>query len=155
MHQPIGLRIYLDRMPDTKDPNARFKAYLVALQKSPQFKRSKIIIRPDQIAEVESHNHVIMQCLDVVLGSMQFRLNNLHLQKSEETGRRGKRTIAKEQLYKHILGQIQNTYPNFNIGITTGTQGNRANRWHHPYRHWLFIPAKMQIDETKTKSNKN
>jgi len=24
-------------------------------------------------------------------------------------------------------------------------------RWHHPYRHWLFVPAEKEIDKSKTK----
>lgn len=150
--QPIRLRIYLDKMPDTKEANAQFKAYLAGLTQSPPFRRAKIAISPDQIAEIDSHNHVILQCLDVVLGAMQFRLNNLHLEKRRETGRRGKKTIAKERLYKHILLRIRDIYPGFNVGITTGKQGDKANRWQHPYRHWLFVPANVRIDSTKTKS---
>ncbi len=153
-NQGVRLRIYLDKMPDTKEANTQFKAYLSGLQQSPPFRRAKIAIPLDQIAEIDSHNHVVLQCLDVVLGAMQFRLNNLHLEKLEGTRRRGKRTLAKEQLYKHILGRIRKIYPNFNVGITTGQQGNKANRWHHPYRHWLFIPANAQIDATQTKAHK-
>ncbi len=83
---------------------------------------------------------------------MQFRLNDLHLEKQEETGRRGKKTVAKERLYKHILSRIRKIYPGFNVGITTGQQGDRANRWRHPYRHWLFVPANARTDPAQTKS---
>jgi hypothetical protein len=62
--------------------------------------------------------------------------------------------LAKEQLYKHILSRIRKIYPGFNVGITTGQQGNKTNRWRHPYRHWLFIPANAQIDVTQTKAHK-
>ncbi|MCZ2207240.1 hypothetical protein [Cylindrospermopsis raciborskii] len=27
------------------------------------------------------------------------------------------------------------------------------NRWHHPYRHWLFKPEDFSIDPSKTKSS--
>ena len=39
-----------------------------------------------------------MQCLDIVLGAMAFRLNDMHKEKRPDTNRRGKRTIAKEKL---------------------------------------------------------
>jgi len=36
-------------------------------------------------------------------------------------------------------------------GETTGKGGDWANLWHHPYRHWKFIPAEHEVDSTKTK----
>ena len=74
----------------------------------------------DQIAEVDSHEHSILQAVDVVLGSMQFRLNDFHRAKPPGQARRGKKTIAKEKLYKRISQRIRSIYPNFNIGISTG-----------------------------------
>ncbi len=148
---PIYLRIYLDKMPDTKEKNAQFKAYLASLQNASQFRRAKIKIKPDQIAEVDSSQHEIMQCLDVVLGAMQFRLNDLHKVKAPGSQRRGKRTIAKEKLYKHIRQHICKMHPNFNIGITTGRQGDWGNLWHHSYRHWLFVPSERRHDSSKKK----
>jgi len=148
---PVFLRIYLDRMPDTKEANAQFKSYLAGLQQSPEFRRAKIQIKADQIAEIDSHNHVILQCLDVVLGAMQFRLNDQHRQKREDSQRRGKRTVAKEKLYRHISTKIREVYPGFNVGISTGVQGDVRNRWHHPYRHWLFMPRNVKIDPAHNK----
>lgn len=76
---------------------------------------------------------------------MQFRLNDKHLEKPAGKHRRGKRTVAKEAVYKHISARIRRIYPGFNIGISTGTGGELANRWNHPYRHWLFTPADREI----------
>jgi hypothetical protein len=50
-----------------------------------------------------------------------------------------------------MLGRIRQIYPGFNIGESTGKQGDRANFWRHPYRHWKFIPSEHEIDDTKTK----
>lgn len=149
------LRIYLDEMSDTKESRTSFKSHLVALQHSPDFQRNKVLVPLDQIAEVHSHDHVVLQCLDVVLGAMQFRLNNMHLQKTASAGkRRGKRTIAKEVLYKQILFRIQQIYPGFNIGVSTGYTQGKSDRWNHPYRHWRFIPVDFVVDTSKTKSFK-
>jgi len=148
---PVRLRIYLDQLPDTKEKALQFKGYLAALERSSEFRSARVLVPADQIAEVSSHEHIILQCLDVVLGSMQFRLNEGHRAKPEGAERRGNRTIAKEKLYKHINKLICGIYPRFNIGISTGTNGDRANRWHHPYRHWLFVPAEKEIDKSKTK----
>ncbi len=150
---PIYLRIYLDQMPDTKAKNAQFKAHLIGLEKSIDFKDAKIRLREDQIAEVNSENHVILQCLDIILGAMQFRLNDMHKAKPKGGNRRGKRTIAKEKLYKHILARIREIYPNFNIGISTGTH-EVSDKWAHPYRHWIFIPKEFKRDKSQTKGSK-
>ena len=151
---PVNLRVYLDKLPDTKEKIAQFKAYLVSLEKSVEFRNAHIKIDPEQIADVSSHDHVVLQCLDVVLGAMQFRLNDKHLAKPADASRRGKRTRAKEALYEHILRRIQLIFPRFNIGISTGTQGDRQNYWLHSYRHWLFVPAEYVRDTSKTKPGK-
>ena len=91
-----------------------------------------------------------MQFLDVVLGSMQFRLNNMHLEKPEGKKRRGKRTIAKEKLYNYINKRIREMRPHFNIGISTGTN-ELDDRWNHPYRHWCFTANEFEIDVSKHK----
>jgi len=92
------------------------------------------------ISEIKSHNHILLQSLDLILGAMQFRLNDKHKEKPQGSPTRGKRTIAKEKVYKHINKKIRDIYPNFNIGISTGTGGEIQNRWYHSYRHWSFKP---------------
>ena len=151
--EPIQLRIYFDKLPDTKEKVSLFKSHIVSLNKYPGFRKKNIRILPDQVTDVDSKQHIIMQCTDIVLGAIQFRLNNQHLIKPEGAKRRGKRTIAKEKLYKFINREIRNLYPGFNIGITTGTNGVNENRWVHPYRHWNFIPSNHKRDDSKTKKN--
>ena len=146
---PVRLRVYFDQFPDTGEQVARFKGYLLGLNASPAFKAARLSIAPEDLTEVRSHDHVLLQCLDVVLGAMAFRLNDLHRAIPAGSRRRGKRTIAKEKLYKHILSRIRELYPKFNIGITTG--GSREDRWAQPYRHWAFVPHDHEYDETLTK----
>ena len=41
-----------------------------------EFKKANLFFNSkDDIAEAKSHNHDILQCLDVILGAMEFRLN--------------------------------------------------------------------------------
>ena len=97
-------------------------------------------IRDGDIAEVCSHDHVLLQCTDIVLGAMFFRLNKLHLEKPEGSRVRGKRTIAKEHLYQHINARIREILPYFNIGISTGSRNYQNAYWELPYSHWKFVP---------------
>lgn len=149
--RPIQCRLYLDRLPDTREKVAVFRGYLCGLSKAPDFRRALIQFPPEQIAEVRSHDHVILQCLDVVLGSMQFRLNDKHKSKPPGSRVRGNKTIAKEKLYRHINRCIRALYPNFNIGISTGTRNGPKDRWFDPYRHWLFRPREHDRDDSRTK----
>lgn len=145
------LQLNLDQLPDTKEKAALFKSYILGLNRNLQFRESRIRLRVDHISEVDSSKHVILQGLDIVLGAMAFRLNDGHKEKPEGQRRRGKRTVAKEKLYKYINLRIREIYPGFNIGVSTGTQGDITNRWKHPYRHWLFVPAEYEIDVDKAK----
>ena len=148
---PIQIQLNLDQIPDTREKTATFKNYLLGLNKSPGFRDAKIQLSADRISEIDSSKHVIAQGLDIVLGAMAFRLNDKHLEKPPNQKRRGKKTIAKEKLYKYINSRIRAIYPGFNIGVSTGTQGGIEDRWRHPYRHWLFVPSDHSIDPTKTK----
>lgn len=142
-----GIRMHFDILPDTHEKSTEFKQFVFRLNQNQHFERARIRFREDQIAEVDSKHHVIMQGLDVVLGAMQFRLNDKHKEKPEGQRIRGKRTRAKERVYKEIYGLIRTLYPGyqFNIGISTGMDGNPAALWHDPYRHWLFLPREMEI----------
>ena len=151
----MSVRFYLDRLPGTLERRAQFRGYISGLQNNPQFRKARLDLPVDQIAEVVSHAHVLLQCVDVVLGSIQFRMNRLHEIKPEGARFRGKKTRAKERVYRHILSRIRNvTHRNFNPGITTGHEGDPANRWYHPYRHWLFKPRTYGLDYSKTRKGR-
>ena len=109
------------------------------------------IIKKEDIVEIDSKKHVIQQCMDIILGAMNFRLNDLWKEKIPGTNRRGKTTIAKEKLYKEILRNIKDIYPNFNIGITTSLNGDYKNLWLHKYRHWNFQAKNSILDKNLTK----
>lgn len=149
--ESVSVRLNLDQLPNNREQNAMFKGYVLGLNLNPQFRAARISFRADQIAEVSSHDHVLMQCLDVVLGAMCFRLNDKHKEKPAGQRLRGKKTIAKEKLYKFLHGRIRAIRRGFNIGDTTGKDGDWSNLWNHSYRHWKFIPKDHEIDATKDK----
>ncbi|NBV87425.1 MAG: hypothetical protein EBS01_14440, partial [Verrucomicrobia bacterium] len=140
--------------PETKERTTQFKGYILGLKDNPGIHRAGLTIRPEDIAEIRSHDHVLAQCLDVVLGAMSFRLNDKHRQIPEGERRRGKRTVAKEKLYKLILTEIRRSKSGFNIGISTGSGGDPYYNWNAPYAHWLFVPNEMQYRGELTKKGK-
>jgi hypothetical protein len=145
--EPISLYILMDQLPDTKEKNEEFKRFIYNLQYQDIFWESNIHFNSlDDIGEAKSHDHVILQCLDVVLGAIEFRLNEKHKEIPEGKKRRGKRTRAKEALYKYINRRIRDIYPGFNIGITTGISTVK-DRWNHPYRHWKFEPKEFRVNQ--------
>ncbi len=151
---PTRVRLLLDRMPTTAEQTAQFKSFVAALSHQPAFRRARIVVPPDHIGEINSHNHIMAQCLDVVLGAMAFRLNDRHLDKPPGCTRRGKRTRSKENVYKHINSMIRRLYPGFNIGVSTGQPNGPQDRWTQPYRHWVFIPRNSVRDNSRTKKGK-
>lgn len=146
--ESIRLRLYFDQFPDTAERSEQFKGFLLGLTKTKRWQA--IDIKKEDITEVDSRDHVLLQCLDVVLGSMSFRLNDKHKEIPAGARKRGKRTIAKEKLYKGILEEIRKIRPGFNIGVNTRTQ-QFADRWKLPYMHWSFIPSEEIFDSSLTK----
>ncbi|ATC63844.1 hypothetical protein CMV30_07735 [Nibricoccus aquaticus] len=147
---PPRLRIYLDEIGDTREQITKFKGYLLGLADIKTIRHSGgIVLEPNSITEVRSHDHIIMQALDTVLGSITFRLNDKHLEKLPGTRRRGKRTIAKDRLQKFILSQIKRVTGklHFNIGISTGRSASPDAAWSDPYLHWQFVPKNIQINK--------
>jgi len=137
--------LYLDDIPDNRQKFKEFKDYVSSLGKFPKFAEQRVFIPDSEITDVNSKHHVILQGLDIILGSMQFRLNDRHLDIPEGQRRRAKRTIAKENVYKRISQRIRQIYPNFNIGVSTSVGADYTNRWSHHYRHWLFVPSEHRV----------
>ena len=92
--------------------------------------------------------------MDIILGAMNFKLNNMDKEKIPNSNKRGKRTIAKEKLYKNILKNIKTIYPNFNIGVSTSSRRDFSNYWKDPYRHWCFKSKNSLFDSSLTKKYK-
>lgn len=145
----IYLKLYFDRLPDTKYKCNIFKKHIFSLNHI--LNQNDIYIAEEDIVEIDSKKHVILQCLDIILGAINFKLNGLDKVKIEGTNRRGKTTIAKEKLYKVILSNIREIYPNFNIGISTSDHGNEKNRWLDLYRHWNFKANNSEFNPLLTK----
>lgn len=150
----VTCAVLLDQAPDTAVKLKNFQNYVAAVSDLAGFMHARVSIARSDIAEVDSSEHVILQAVDVILGSMQFRLNELHKAIPAGKRRRGNRTRAKERVYKHINARIRELYPNFNIGASTGHGDGIASRWLQPYRHWNFRPRGAIQDHTRGKRPK-
>lgn len=144
-HMPVReegtrFRLFLDRLPHTEEHTLQFKGFIAALPRHARLRHARILLDSSHIAEVDSKAHVLLQCVDIVLGAMAFRLNKKHEEKPDGAFRRGKRTIAKDKLYRHILSEIRTLKPHFHPKISTACQPFPEARWSMPYRHWLFKP---------------
>ena len=148
------LRLYFDEFPETREKIQNFRGFLLGLQNNARLREAKVTIAAEDIAEVNSRDHVLLQCLDIVLGAMSFRLNDKHREFPPDKKRRGRKTIAKEKLYKFILAEICTIRPNFNCGSNTGMDNGSISRWEDPYRHWSFKPKDAEIAPELFKSKR-
>jgi hypothetical protein len=62
------------------------------------------------------------------------------LDKPEGSRTRGRRTIAKDLLYRHILAEVRTLKPHLNPKISTAADPYPEGRWSMPYQHWAFKP---------------
>ena len=137
------LKLYFDEFPETKRAASQFKGFILGLHTSREIRNAGFRILAENIAEIRSHDHVLAQCLDIVLGAIAFRLNNKHKEIPPGKKRRGKRTVAKEKLYRSILAEISRIKPKFNIGMSTSVP-TVEDKWSAPYLHWRFVPTRRE-----------
>lgn len=149
-----SVTVLLDDVPHSAEKFHQFKEYLSSLSSFPKWSRVGLSVAYDDITDVNSKKHNILQALDVVLGAIQSRLNEKHTKPQPPAKRRSKRARAKEKVYEAIRLRIQEIYPNFNVGVSTATIDGLHQRFEHPYRHWLFVPANARLDQSLTKKAK-
>lgn len=142
--------VYLDDPPQNAKKFDNFKSYLAGLSEYPVFTAARVKIAKEDITGVSSKEHGIMQGLDVILGGMQSKLNQVHTRPHPPAKRRSKRARAKERVYEKIRERIFRLYPRFNVGVSTGVV-TITDRWDHAYRHWCFVPTGSTMDRSRAK----
>ena len=150
---PVSLHIALDELPISEPEKKEFKDYLHGLRNDQNYKAANIQIKKEDIQEVDSKKNLPLQKLDLILGAICFRLNDKHKIKAEGSNRRGKRTVLKEKLYKQIYFRITQLRRGFNVGMSTGLS-SPIEIWTMPYRHWSFIPKRVEVDKRQTKKGR-
>ncbi len=144
------IQLRLDQMPLSSSAKRTFKSFLLRLNDDRKFIEAGVTLHESDIFEIDSKNELPLQLMDLVLGAMCFRLNNKHLLKPANSNTRGKRTRARENLYKYINQKLRELIPGFNVGVSTGVR-TTSDIWQMPYRHWDFAPRNSSRDVSKTK----
>ena len=148
----VQVRLLIDDMPLKGSTREEFLKAIYHLNDLKTFQKANIQIKEGDVAEVNSKKHLPLQVMDLILGSMCFRLNDKHKERGID-GKRAKRNIAKEHIYKYIRSKIWQLHPGFNIGVTTPIS-KKADLWEQPYLHWNFVPRKYTKKEELTKRHK-
>ncbi|SFJ11741.1 DUF3800 domain-containing protein [Jannaschia pohangensis] len=148
----VYFHIFPDQLPESQAKIDAFKTRVSNIPNSYDMRGSNLNIPRRHITDIDSSQHAILQGLDIILGAMCAQLNGKLYAKPDGAKRRGKRTIAKEKLYRHINAEIQAITPRlFNVGTNTGSPNGPQDRWSDPYRHWLFKPSDHDVDLTLAK----
>lgn len=145
--KPVFLRLYFDEIPYPLDQRDAFKAHIFSLQRNTRFRKARLKIRMNDVVEINSCKHSIQQCMDIILGSISFMLNRKNEVVPMGSIERGHRTIAKEQLFHHILQLIQKSdnIEFFDISKTTPIAIPK-DFWTMPYRHWKFTTPEFRTE---------
>ncbi len=149
--EPASAAVLLDEVPHNAAKLDDFRRYLSSLSDFPIWRRAAFSIAYEDITEVNSKKHNILQALDVILGAAQSRLNEKHTRPIPPAKRRTKRAMAKAEVYAAVKDRIWAIYPRFNVGASTGAANGLTDRWDHAYRHWLFIPTNSQQAPERSK----
>jgi Protein of unknown function (DUF3800) len=130
----VNLRFMFDELPDRAEAKDAFKGHIRDLPSLPALVGNRFAIPNDGIAEVNSKSHVLLQALDIILGSVSWILNDKY---SDNPG--GKKTEAKRRLAEHILFRVRALVPGFDPRLST-LKTTETAYWDLPYRHWCFTP---------------
>lgn len=134
-NEDIDLRIIFDALPEKPENREKFKNYLISnLTHIPNIDiKNKIYIKRDHIEEVDSKKHIILQCADVIVGLIDFCLNDEH----NEVNQKSKRWYAKRKVLEVILSYINELHPNFQLCISTKPIRG-YNAWIDKYKHFVY-----------------
>ncbi len=142
--EDINLKIFMDELPEKLKINKSFKKHLISgIIHAPENAQNKVSLYKGNIFEVDSKDHTVLQCIDVILGTIEFYINSTP---EDLTSKRGK---AKEDMFNFIYNNyIINLCPNFNFNISTG-YFNCLKAWNSPYKHLVF-KQKIKIPKLTT-----
>lgn len=133
--EDVNLRLIFDALPEKADSREKFKSYLIRnlTHIHDMDIKNSIDIRRDLIEEVDSKKHIILQCTDVIVGLIDFCLNDIH----NEQQTKSKRWYAKHKVLSVLLSYIEELHPNFEMCVTTPPLRG-YNSWLDKYKHFIY-----------------
>ena len=130
----LKLRLIFDDLPETKKVCRKFKRFLVHNLNNLDIPNTNdIFISDKQIEEVDSKKHIILQCVDVILGCIDAFVNEYD---SPDTNS-SKRFKARFDVFKFIFSKVQEIHPYFQILKTTLPVYNNKG-WLDVYKHFIY-----------------
>ena len=140
----LSLRLTFDDLPETKTACDKFKKYLVQnLNALEIVSCNRVWLNETDIEEVDSKKHLILQCMDVVMGLVDFSLNAT---REERASKRGQ---ARMNVWKFVANKIKEFHPDFIMDITTGLL-NSHKGWIDPYKHFVYKKGKNKTPAIPT-----
>lgn len=139
--EDINLRLIFDALPEKPDNRNKFKSYLIRnLTHIPDIDiDNDIHIKRDAIEEVDSKKHIILQCADVIVGLIDFCLNDIHNTQQIKS----KRWYAKNKVLQVLLSYIEDLHPNFQLCVTTPPLRG-YNSWLDKYKHFIYKKSRIK-----------
>lgn len=143
----INLRLIFDALPEKPERREKFKNYLVKnLTHIPTTdKQNDVIIDRQRIEEVDSKKHIILQCADVIVGLIDFCLNDAHNSQIVKS----KRWFAKNRVLSVLLSYLNEIHENFQICATTRPLRG-FNAWNDKYKHFVYEKSKNKAPTLPT-----
>lgn len=142
--EPITLRLIFDDLPEKKAYADAFKNYLVTnLNSAKVVGGNPVNLIKKDIEEVDSKKHVILQCMDVIVGLVDFALNTSY------EDRISKRGQARTMVWKQLERYIYEIHPNFNMRETTNPIFSHRG-WIDEYKHFAYKKGKNKAPAVPT-----
>jgi hypothetical protein len=137
----VGIEFFPDTLPDEPQKRREFRDFLLRAHNARRF-RQRAPFRVTNVAAVDSTKHIILQCVDVIIGAVGYKLNKQY--KAKRGGKRSRSSVAKIELWERILDRLgaidmgERGTRSFAVGVNTGTGPEALNRWQHKFRQWDF-----------------
>jgi len=126
------LRLYFDQLPTNKPDSLEFKEHIKNLQYTKPL-RKKIKITSDNIVDVDSKEHPIIQCVDLITGVIEYYAN--WFEPGQTLSNRGK---AKIELYELIHQRVEEINPSYFEHLETFEYLNAKTAWKKKYLQCEF-----------------
>lgn len=144
----VRIEFLPDTLPDGPEKRASFRRFLMQAHTSNRFADGSdfSIIRVSGVGE---EHHMLLQCVDVIIGALGFILNDGHVVISGD-GKNSEWTIQKENFARFIIDRLngiciaQGREPYIiNRDTRVGFDSEAAvpikvNNWRFNYRQWLY-----------------